>query len=141
MIIVGRVEAWNEVHILLSTAYALSVSFLQQVSTEALLRNLLVRKEAAWARELLQDPYRWDMLWLEAASECITKWKAGCGFWKWRQNSSPRFLSNHVYRDFTHPDVDVCVVGWEVRDRDFYFGHVRSEVTQVQSDAHRVCWG
>lgn len=51
MVMVSREEARSEVHILLSTGYSLSVSFLQQVSTEALLINLLVRKEAACAVE------------------------------------------------------------------------------------------
>lgn len=51
MVMVSREEARSEVHILLGTGYSLSVSFLQQVSTEALLINLLVRKEAACAVE------------------------------------------------------------------------------------------
>jgi len=48
MITVGRVEAWIEAHILLSTGCSLPSL---QVSTEVLRRNLLVRKEVAWAAE------------------------------------------------------------------------------------------
>lgn len=46
MITVGRVEARNEAHTLLSAGCSLTVRSLQE-STEVQLRNLLVRKEAA----------------------------------------------------------------------------------------------
>lgn len=72
MIAVGRVEARNEAHILLSTGCSLTVRSLQ-VSTEVPPSEKPVGQEESCLghRELLRCPNRWDVLWLEAASEYI----------------------------------------------------------------------